>query len=187
MMKSLLALAALLAASSAVQAQVVKDFADVEGARANKIRGLRHRDRPQRRGRQPRGEPARVLRAMLQNLVASDVAVQEITARNAALVLVSAELAPFQKEGTRLDVAVSVVGDAKSLQGGELQITDLRGPQGRRDPTIYALASGRVVVQGDPKRGNLTVGTIPAGAIVESRRPTPSLRKRAAASRSASS
>lgn len=167
MMKTLVAVAALLAASTAVQAQVVKDFVDVEGARANKIRGYGIVTGLNGAGDSPRGEPARVLRAMLQNLVASDVAVQEITARNAALVLVSAELAPFQKEGTRLDVAVSAVGDAKSLQGGELQITDLRGPQGRRDPTIYALASGRVIVQGDPKRGNLTVGSIPAGAIVE--------------------
>jgi flagellar P-ring protein precursor FlgI len=167
MMKTLVALAALLAASSAVQAQVVKDFVDVEGARANKIRGYGIVTGLNGAGDSPRGEPARVLRAMLQNLVATDVAVQEITARNAALVLVSAELAPFQKEGTRLDVAVSAVGDAKSLQGGELQITDLRGPQGRRDPAIYALASGRVIVQGDPKRGNLTVGTVPAGAIVE--------------------
>ncbi|MBI3858378.1 MAG: flagellar basal body P-ring protein FlgI [Planctomycetes bacterium] len=167
MMKTLVALAALAAAPSAAQAQVVKDFADVEGARANKIRGYGIVTGLNGAGDSPRGESARVLRAMLQNLVAPDVAVQEITARNAALVLVAAELAPFQKEGTRLDVSVSAVGDAKSLQGGELQISDLRGPQGRRDPAIYALASGRVIVQGDPKRGNLTVGTIPAGAIVE--------------------
>ncbi len=167
MKKPLLALALVLAAAGAARAQVVKDFVDVEGARANKIRGYGIVTGLNGAGDSPRGESARVLRAMLQNLVSPDVAVQEITARNAALVLVASELAPFQKEGTRLDVSVSVVGDAKSLAGGELQITDLRGPMGRQDPNIYALASGRVVVQGDPRRSNTTVGTIPAGAIVE--------------------
>jgi flagellar P-ring protein precursor FlgI len=167
MKKTLLPLALMLAASTVAQAQVVKDFVDVEGARANKIRGYGIVTGLNGGGDSPRGESARVLRAMLQNLVSPDVAVQEISARNAALVLVSAELAPFQKEGTRLDVSVSIVGDAKSLQGGELQLTDLRGPLGRQDPNIYALASGRLVVQGDLRRGNPTVGTIPAGAIVE--------------------
>jgi flagellar P-ring protein FlgI len=163
MKQLLIAVATLLTGLSAAQAQVVKDFVDVDGARANKIRGYGIVTGLNGAGDSPRGESARVLRAMLQNLVASDVAVQEINARNAALVMVSAELAAFQKEGTRLDVGVSAVGDAKSLAGGELQISDLRGPQGRRDPTIYALASGRVIA---PK-GNATVGTVPAGAIVE--------------------
>src|SRR5437773_10868337 len=167
MKQILAALAILLAALSTAQAQVVKAFAGGEGARANKIRGYGVVTGLNGAGDSPRGESARVVRAMLQNLVASDVAVQELNASNAALVLVAAELAPFQKEGTRLDVSISVVGDAKSLAGGELQITDLRGPLGRRDPNVYALASGRVIVQGDARKGNQTVGTIPAGAIVE--------------------
>ncbi|HVE39458.1 MAG TPA: flagellar basal body P-ring protein FlgI [Planctomycetota bacterium] len=167
MKKLIVALAAVLAASSAAQAQVVKDFVDVEGARANKIRGYGVVTGLNGQGDSPRGESARVVRAMLQNLVAPDAAVQELNARNAALVLVSSELAPFQKEGTRIDVSLSVVGDAKSLAGGELQITDLRGPMGRRDPNVYALASGRVIVQGDARRANQTVATIPGGAIVE--------------------
>jgi len=167
MNKVLIALAVLASASGLAHAQVVKDFVDVEGARANKIRGYGIVTGLNGSGDSPRGESARLLRGMLQNLVASDVAVQEITARNAALVLVSGELAPFQKEGTRIDVGVSAVGDAKSLHGGELQLTDLRGPLGRQDPNIYALASGRVVIEGDARRGNATVGSVPGGAIVE--------------------
>ncbi|HLY08215.1 MAG TPA: flagellar basal body P-ring protein FlgI [Planctomycetota bacterium] len=167
MTKLLLALAVLVSASAVADAQVVKDFVDVEGARANKIRGYGIVTGLGGNGDSPRGESARLLRGMLQNLVAGDVAVQEINARNAALVLVSGELAPFQKEGTRIDVGVSAVGDAKSLHGGELQLTDLRGPMGRQDPVIYALASGRVVVEGDARRGNVTVGAVPGGAIVE--------------------
>jgi flagellar P-ring protein precursor FlgI len=167
MTKVLLALAVLASASGLAHAQVVKDFVDVEGARANKIRGYGIVSGLAGNGDSPRGESARLLRAMLQNLVAPEVAVQEINARNAALVMVSGELAPFQKEGTRLDVGVSAVGDAKSLHGGELQLTDLRGPMGRQDPTVYALASGRVVVEGDARRGNPTAGAVPGGAIVE--------------------
>src|SRR5688572_32504882 len=104
-MKMLVALAAFLLGAASVQAQVVKDFVDVDGARANKIRGYGIVTGLNGAGDSPRGESARVLRAMLQNLVASDVAVQEISARNAALVMVGAELAAFQKEGTRLDVS----------------------------------------------------------------------------------
>ena len=64
-------------------------------------------------------------------------------------------------------MGVSAVGDVKSLHGGELQITDLRGPMGRQDPNVYALASGRVVMEGDARRGDATVGVVPGGAIVE--------------------
>ena len=157
----------MIAIATLLAAQTVKDFADVEGARANKLRGYGIVTGLAGLGDSPRGESARLLTSALQTMVPPDVAVQQIHARNAALVLVLAELAPFQKKGTRLDVSVSAVGDCKSLAGGELQITDLRGPLGRQDPNVYALASGRVVVQGDPRRGNVTTGTIPAGAIAE--------------------
>jgi flagellar P-ring protein precursor FlgI len=162
-----LAAAVLVLAAASARAQSVKDFVEVEGARANKIRGYGIVTGLGGNGDSPRGESARVLRAMLQNLIPADVAAVEINARNAALVMVAAELAPFQKKGTRLDVSVSVLGDAKTLYGGELQLTDLRGPLGRLDPNIYALASGRLVVQGDPRRGNLTTANVPGGAIVE--------------------
>jgi flagellar P-ring protein precursor FlgI len=168
MNKVLLALALLASASGVAGAQVVKDFVDLEGARANKIRGYGIVTGLNGTGDSPRGESSRLLRGMLQTLVAPDVAVQEINSRNAALVLVSGELAPFQKEGTRIDVAVSAVGDARSLHGGELQLTDLRGPMGRQDPVVYALASGRVVTEGDARRGGtVTSGEVPGGAIVE--------------------
>jgi flagellar P-ring protein FlgI len=167
MAKIVAALLALLAAPAALSAQVVKDFVEVDGARANKIRGYGIVTGLNGNGDSPRGESARVLASLLQNLLPPDAAVQQIGARNAALVLVTAEIAPFQKKGTRMDVALSAVGDCKSLAGGELQITDLRGPLGRQDPAIYALAAGRVVVQGDARRGNLTAGGIPSGAIAE--------------------
>ncbi len=167
MKRTLIAFAALLAAPLAAHAQYVKDFVEVDGARANKLRGYGIVTGLNGNGDSPKGESARVLRNMLQNMVPADNAVVEINARNAALVMVLAELAPFQKKGTRLDVSVSAVGDARSLAGGELQLTDLRGPLGRQDPNIYALASGRLVMQGDAKRGNPTAALVPGGAITE--------------------
>jgi flagellar P-ring protein precursor FlgI len=145
----------------------VKDFVEVEGARPNVLRGYGLVTGLNGNGDTPKGESARLLRNLLQNLVAPDATVDRIEARNAALVLVTAELPPFQKKGTRLDVSVTTLGDARSLAGGELQLTDLRGPLGRQDPVVYALASGRLVSQGDARRGNPTAATVPGGAIVE--------------------
>lgn len=167
MAKTLAVLLALLATPAALAAQSVKDFVEVDGARANKLRGYGIVTGLGGNGDSPKGESARVLASLLQGLLPPEAVVQQIGARNAALVLVGAELAPFQKKGTRLDVSVSAVGDCKSLAGGELQITDLRGPLGRQDPHIYALASGRIVLQGDLRRGNVTAATVPGGAITE--------------------
>ena len=165
--KTILALLMVAAAPAAAFAQYVKDFVEVDGARANKIRGYGIVTGLAGNGDSPKGESARVLRNMLQNMIPPESAVLEINARNAALVMVTSELAPFQKKGTRLDVTVSAVGDCKSLSGGELQITDLRGPMGRQDPNIYALAGGRLILQGDPRKTNPTTATVPSAAIVE--------------------
>jgi flagellar P-ring protein precursor FlgI len=162
-----LAAAILLGAAAAARAQSVKDLVEVDGARANVLRGYGIVTGLNGNGDSPKGESARLLRNLLQNLVSPDAAVERIDARNAAAVLVTAELPPFQKKGTRLDVSVTALGDARSLAGGELQLTDLRGPLGRQDPAIYALASGRLVAQGDAKRGNPTAATVPGGAILE--------------------
>jgi flagellar P-ring protein precursor FlgI len=162
-----LTLAAWCAVPTLALAQHVKDFVEVDGARANALRGYGVVTGLAGAGDSPRDESARMLRNLLQNLLPAEAAAQQVNTRNAALVLVSAELPPFQKKGTRIDVSVSTVGDAKSLAGGELQLTDLRGPRGRQDPVVYALASGRLVVQGDGRRGNVTAATVPGGATVE--------------------
>lgn len=167
MKKAVLAALIVLTAPAAAFAQYVKDFVEVDGARANKIRGYGIVTGLAGNGDSPKGESARVLRNMLQNMIPPESAVMEINARNAALVMVTSELAPFQKKGTRLDVTVSAVGDCKSLAGGELQLTDLRGPMGRVDPNIYALAGGRLILQGDPRKNNPTTATVPGAAIVE--------------------
>jgi flagellar P-ring protein precursor FlgI len=97
--------------------------------------------------------------------------------KNVAAVAVHAELPPFAKPGTRIDVTVSSIGNAKSLRGGTLLLTPLKGPDGE----VYALAQGNVVVGGfgvsgsDGSRVTVNVpsaGRIPGGATVERAAPS---------------
>ncbi|MEI6419301.1 MAG: flagellar basal body P-ring protein FlgI [Sphingomonadales bacterium] len=98
--------------------------------------------------------------------------------KNAAAVMITAELPPFAKPGQRLDVTVSALGQAKSLRGGTLLMAPLQGADGE----IYALAQGNLAVGGfgaDGKDGSkIVVGTpssgrVPAGAVVERAVPSP--------------
>jgi flagellar P-ring protein FlgI len=96
----------------------------------------------------------------------------KIRARNAAVVMVTATLPPFARAGGHVDVLVSSMGDAKSLQGGTLLLTPLRAPNGQ----IYAVAQGAVSTGGFAARGKSgssvqqnhpTVGQITNGALIE--------------------
>lgn len=91
--------------------------------------------------------------------------------KNVASVMVTASLPPFAQPGSHVDVTVSAIGDAPSLQGGVLLMTELKGPDGQ----VYAVAQGPMVIggfvaggQGNSKAVNHpTVGRMPNGAIVE--------------------
>jgi flagellar P-ring protein precursor FlgI len=92
--------------------------------------------------------------------------------KNAAAVMVTAELPPFAKPGQRLDITVSALGKAKSIRGGTLLMAPLRGA----DNQIYAMAQGNVAVGGLGVEGNdgskvsvniPSAGRIPGGATVE--------------------
>ncbi len=92
--------------------------------------------------------------------------------RNVAAVMVTGTLAPFKRRGTKLDVAVSSMGDATSLEGGMLILTALQGPDGN----IYASAQGPLATGGydvrdkgfvRAKKNHVLVGRIPDGAIVQ--------------------
>jgi flagellar P-ring protein FlgI len=99
-----------------------------------------------------------------------------IKIENIAAVLVTAEVGPYAQTGSRLDVTASSIGDAKSLQGGTLLPTPLRGPDG----SIIALAQGPLSIGGfsGGSGGNtvavnhLTVGRVPGGALVQVSRET---------------
>ena len=92
--------------------------------------------------------------------------------KNVAAVAVHAALPPLAGRGQRLDVTVSSIGDAKSLRGGTLLMTPLKGADGQ----IYAMAQGNLVVGGVMAEGNSgsgvtinipTAGIVPNGAIIE--------------------
>jgi len=96
---------------------------------------------------------------------------QRIKVGNVAAVIVTTSLPAFAKSGSRLDVTVSSLGDASSLQGGTLLMTPLRGPDGK----IYAVAQGPVSIGGflasgagaKAQKNHPTVGKVPNGATVE--------------------
>ncbi|KOO12513.1 flagellar biosynthesis protein FlgI, partial [Vibrio xuii] len=98
--------------------------------------------------------------------------------KNVAAVIVTAELPAFSKQGQTIDVTVSSIGAAKSLRGGTLMQTMLKGLDGQ----VYAVAQGNLVVSGFSANGadgskivgnNPTAGMISNGAIVEREIPTP--------------
>lgn len=97
--------------------------------------------------------------------------------KNVAAVAISASLPPMYARGQTIDITVSSIGDAKSLRGGTLLLTQLRGADGE----VYALAQGNVVVGGFKAEGDSgssitmntpTVGRVPNGASVEREIPT---------------
>lgn len=109
---------------------------------------------------------------MLQRLGLS-ISADQIRSRNVAAVMVTAKLPPFAKPGSRIDVTVSSIGDAKSLLGGTLLPTPMRNLY---DPdTVYAVAQGEITVGGysfsaigaKAQKNHPTVGHIPGGAIVQ--------------------
>ena len=91
--------------------------------------------------------------------------------KNVAAVFVTATLPPFARSGSRIDVTVSAIGDAKSLQGGTLVMTPLNGADGQ----IYAVSQGTIIAGGVSAQGDAgsvvegvpTAGVIPTGARVE--------------------
>jgi len=90
-----------------------------------------------------------------------------IKSKNVASVLVTAKLPTFTRQGDHITVTVSSIGDAKSLEGGTLIMTPLKGVDG----AIYALAQGAISIGGRAGRGGTanhsTAGMIPGGAVVE--------------------
>jgi flagellar P-ring protein precursor FlgI len=104
-----------------------------------------------------------------------EVPADELKVENIAAVLVTAEILPYQRTGARIDVLASSIGDARSLQGGTLLPTPLRGPSGE----TIALAQGPLSIGGfgggtggsSVAVNHLTVGRIPGGAIVQTTRP----------------
>lgn len=170
---AVLAALVLLPAGPAPAQVRVKDVARVQGVRDNNLYGyglVIGLNGTGDRGRSSPFTPQAVV-AMLQRLGVS-VPVERLDGRNVAAVMVTAKLPPFAKPGSILDITVSSLGDATTLQGGTLLLTPLQGPDGR----VYALAQGALSVGGfaasgaagdSVQKNHPTVGRIPGGAVVE--------------------
>ncbi|MDA3835582.1 MAG: flagellar basal body P-ring protein FlgI [Spirochaetales bacterium] len=102
-----------------------------------------------------------------QGLGMKETARKNLSSDNVASVMISAELPPFAKVGSRIDIAVSSIGDADSLRGGTLLMTPLSGADGR----VYAVAQGAVSIggfaAGGGSKNHPTVGRITNGAFIE--------------------
>ena len=152
---------------SAFAAQI-KDIANVVGVRENQLIGYGLVVGLNGSGDGSSSEfTIQSLSNMLQS-VNVKIKPDDIKSKNTAAVMVIAKLPPFARQGDKLDVVISSIGDAKSLQGGTLLMTPLKGVDG----DIYALAQGSLTIGGkSAARGNsgnhVTAGTIPSGAIVE--------------------
>ncbi|KEG18322.1 flagellar basal body P-ring protein FlgI [Bartonella bacilliformis] len=150
----------------------LKDIAEIQGVRSNQLVGYGLVIGLNRTGDSLRNSPftEQSMRAMLDNLGISPPAGAS-RANNIAAVIVTAEMVPFATPGSRIDVTVSSLGDATSLQGGTLVMTPLLGADGK----TYAVAQGNMVISGfgaqgvaeSVTQGVPTSGRIPNGALVE--------------------
>ncbi|MEJ0044302.1 MAG: flagellar basal body P-ring protein FlgI [Rhizomicrobium sp.] len=165
--------AALAAAPAPVLAfSRVKDLVEVEGIRDNMLVGYGLVVGLNGSGDSLKNAPftQQSLQTMLERMGVNTRGTTMQT-KNVAAVMVTANLPPFAAQGTRIDVSVSALGDAKSLQGGTLLVTSLFGADGQ----IYALGQGPVAIGGftasgdaaSVTRGVPTAGRISNGAIVE--------------------
>lgn len=171
LMRALTCLLVALCLSGAANAQRIKDVASIQGVRSNQLIGYGLVVGLPGTGEQnPFTEQS--FRTMLANFGIRLGADVRPNVRNVAAVAVHAELPAFSKPGQTIDVTVSSVGEAKSLQGGSLLQTFLRGVNGE----VYAVAQGSLVVSGFGAEGGdgsrivvntPTVGRIPNGAMVE--------------------
>ena len=159
------------------QAQRIKDIANVQGVRHNQLIGY-----GMVVGLPGTGEKTRyteqTFKTMLKNFGINLPDNFRPKIKNIAVVAVHADMPPFIKPGQTLDVTVSSLGEAKSLRGGTLIQTFLKGVDGN----VYAIAQGSMVVSGFSAEGldgskviqnTPTVGRIPNGAIVERTVATP--------------
>ena len=164
--------ASMLGPVGASAAPRIKDIVSVENVRPNQLVGYGLVVGLDGTGDRLRNAPftEETLSAMLERLGVATRG-QPLQSKNVAAVTITATLPPFARAGSAIDVQVSAIGDASSLQGGTLLASPLRGLDGQ----TYAMAQGQVAVSGfkargaaaQVNRGVLTSARIAGGAIVE--------------------
>lgn len=172
----LILLAALYA--DVVQADRIKDIAKVQGVRSNPLVGYGLVVGLNGTGDGNAPHTVQSLRSMLSRLgvnIPSNISLQS---KNVAAVTIHTELPAFSKPGQSVDITVSSIGNARSLRGGSLLVSPLKGVDGK----VYAIAQGNIIVSGFGAEGSdgsrvtvnvPSVGRVPNGATVEKAVATP--------------
>ena len=182
--RRLIALTAVLASAAVwwpapAQAMRLKEVASVQGVRTNQLVGYGLVVGLDGTGDQTTSTPftTQSMNALLQQMGVTVPPGTNMQLKNVAAVMVTAQLPPFAQPGQQVDVTVSSLGNSKSLRGGTLIATPLKGADGQ----IYALAQGNLVVGGagasaagsKVQINHLSAGRVPEGATVERAVPTP--------------
>ena len=148
--------------SSTIYATKINDITNVIGVRDNHLIGYSLVVGLKKTGD---GTSSKFTLQSISNMLKAmniDMSPVDIRSRNVAAVVVTATMKPFARQGDKFDVTVSSIGDAKSLEGGTLLMTPLKGVDGK----IYALAQGAVSIGGRNIRGREEVATHPTTATV---------------------
>ena len=184
LLRMLIALAALMASSalwwpSPAHAARIKEVASIQGVRSNPLVGYGLVVGLDGTGDQTTSTPftTQSINALLQQMGVTVPQGTSMQLKNVAAVMVTASLPAFAQPGQTIDVNVSSLGNAKSLRGGLLIATPLKGADGQ----IYALAQGNLIVGGAGASAggskvtinHLSAGRVPEGATVERAVPTP--------------
>lgn len=154
--------------STTIYATKISDVANIVGVRDNQIIGYSLVVGLKKTGD---GTTSKFTLQSIANMLKSmniDMKPIDIKSKNVAAVVVTANLKPFARQGDKFDITVSSIGDAKSLEGGTLLMTPLKGVDGK----IYALAQGPISIGGKNDRGagsesHPTVGLVYEGGFVE--------------------
>ncbi|MEW6164204.1 MAG: flagellar basal body P-ring protein FlgI [Pseudomonadota bacterium] len=164
---------AALLVSDAARAERIKEIASIAGVRHNQLVGYGIVVGLDGTGDQTTQTPFTVqsIINMLSRMGVALPAGQSLQLKNVAAVMVTSDLPPFARTGQTIDVTVSSIGNAKSLRGGTLVMTPLKGADGN----VYAMAQGNLVVSGAGASAggsktvvnHLSVGRIASGATVE--------------------
>jgi flagellar P-ring protein precursor FlgI len=162
-----------LGAAHAAPTQRLKDISSISGVRNNQLVGYGLVVGLDGTGDQTTQTPftKQSVVSMLQALGVTLPPGQNLQLKNVAAVMVTASLPPFSRPGQAIDVTVSSLGNAKSIRGGTLLMTPLRGADGQ----VYGVAQGNLLVAGAGAGGagasvqinHLSAGRIPGGATVE--------------------